>query len=87
VLLEDLRDEAERALRDDVAPVLGGGDARRLLAAVLQREKGEVREPGDVLAGRVDPEDAALVARAVALVEEWLICHEEAASGGARRRV
>ena len=66
VLLEDLRDEAERALRDDGAAAVGRGDARRLLAAVLERVQGEVREARDVVLGGEDPEDAALVARSVA---------------------
>ena len=69
VLAEDLRDEAERALGDDVAAVVGGRDPRRLLAAVLERVEGEVREAGDVVLGRVDAEDAALVTRSVAMVE------------------
>ena len=47
----------------------GGGDPGRLLAAVLEREQREVREPGDVVSGRVDPEDAALVARSVAMID------------------
>ena len=41
----------------------------RLLAAVLERVQREVRESGDVGLGRVDAEDAALVARSVAMVE------------------
>ena len=87
VLLEDLGDEPERALRDDVAAVVGGGDAGRLLAAVLERVEREVREARDVVTGRVDPEDAALVTRAVALVEEWLVCrHEEPAADPWRGR-
>ena len=39
--------------------MLGDGDPRRLLAAVLQREQAEVRQPRDVAVGRVDAEDAA----------------------------
>ena len=69
LLVEDLVDEALVAHGHDVA-ALGGGDARRLLAAVLERVEREVGEPGDVVLGRVDAEDAALVARAVAVVEE-----------------
>ena len=45
------------------------GDARGLLAAVLERVEREVREARDVALGRVDAEDAALVARPVAEVE------------------
>ena len=58
LLVEHLRDEAEVAQRGQPA-VLGDGDARRLLAAVLQREEPEVREPRDVAVGGVDAEDAA----------------------------
>ena len=63
-LVEDLGDQAEVALGGDVA-ALAGRDAGRFLAAVLEREEREVGEPGDVVLGRVDAEDAALVARAV----------------------
>ena len=45
-----------------------GRDPGRFLAAVLEREQREVGEPGDVVLGRVDPEDAALVAWAVAMI-------------------
>ena len=69
VLVEHLRDEALVADRHDRAAARGGRDPGRLLAAVLEREQGEVREPGDVVLGRVDAEDAALVARAVAMVD------------------
>jgi hypothetical protein len=36
---------------------------------VLEREQGEVREPGDVVLRGIDPENAAFVARPVTLVE------------------
>ena len=49
-------------------PARRGRDPGRLLAAVLEREQREVREPGDVVLGRVDPEHAALVARPVAMI-------------------
>ena len=68
LLVEDLRDEPRVAQRGDV-PALAGRDPRRLLAAVLERVQGEVREPGDVVPRRVDAEDAALVARAVAVIK------------------
>ena len=68
LLVEDLGDEADVAHGHDPA-VLADGDARRLLAAVLKRVQGEVREPGDVVLRRIDTEDAALVARPVAIVE------------------
>ena len=66
LLVEDLGDEPGVAQGGDVA-ALAGGDPGRLLAAVLERVEREVGEPGDVVAGRVHAEDAALVARAVAI--------------------
>ena len=50
LLVEDLVDEPLVAHRHDVA-ALGGGDARRLLPAVLERVEGEVGEAGDVEPG------------------------------------
>jgi hypothetical protein len=44
VLLEHLVDEPQRALGDDVAAEIGGGDAGRLLTSVLERVQREVRE-------------------------------------------
>ena len=70
VLVEDLGDEAAVAQRHDAAVAVGGGDAGGLLAAVLERVEREVRQAGDVVPRRVDAEDATLVSRAVALVEE-----------------
>ena len=69
VLLEDLRDEAERALGDDVAAVVGGRDPRGLLPTMLQRVQREIGEARDVVLGTVDPEHPALVPRSVALFE------------------
>ena len=86
VLLEDLADEAERALGDDVAVAVGGGDAGRLLAAVLERVEREVGEARDVVAGRVYPEDPALVARAFTIVE-GLGCRHRRASHGRQQRL
>ena len=57
-------------------PTSRRGDARRLLPAVLERVQREVGEAGDVVLGRVDPEDAALVARSVAIVERVGQCDE-----------
>ena len=68
VLVEHLRDEALVADRHDLAAARGGGDPGRLLAAVLERVQREVREIGDVVSRRKDAEDAALVARSVAMV-------------------
>ena len=64
-LVEHLRHEPELARGHDLAAV-DGRDPGRLLPAVLERVQREVREPGDVGFRRVDAEDAALVARALA---------------------
>src|SRR5439155_6952597 len=50
LLVEDLGDQPEVAQRGQAA-VLGDGDSRRLLAAVLQREQAEVRQPRHVAVG------------------------------------
>ena len=69
LLVEDLIDEALVAHRHDVA-ALGGGDAGRLLAAVLERVEREVGETGDFPAGRDYAEHPALIARSIAFVED-----------------
>ena len=66
LLVEDLRDEPGLAQGRDVA-ALAARDPGRLLAAVLERVEREVGETGDIVAGRVDAEHPALVARAVAV--------------------
>ena len=71
LLVEDLRDEAEVAQGHD-HPALAGGDARRLLAAVLERVEAEVGQARDVVSRRADAEDAALIARAIAVITEPL---------------
>ncbi len=58
LLVEDLRHEPEVAQRRQPA-VLRDRDPGRFLAAVLEREEAEVREPRDVAVGGVDAEDAA----------------------------
>src|SRR4051812_5208723 len=68
LLVEDLVDQPEVALGQDVAAAVGRGDARRLLPAVLEGVQREVREAGDVVLGRIDAEDAALVTRSVAVI-------------------
>ena len=68
LLVEDLRDEPEVAQGHD-HPALAGGDARRLLAAVLERVEAEVGQARDVVSGRVDAEHAAFIAGSVAVVE------------------
>src|SRR5262249_8313592 len=68
LLVEDLGDESRVAQSGDVA-ALAGGDPGRLLAAVLECVEAEVGQPGDVMAGRVYAEDAALVARSIAVGE------------------
>src|SRR5262249_50920745 len=72
LLVEDLGDEARVAQGRDVA-ALAGRDPGRLLAAVLEGVEPEVGEAGDVVAGRVHAEDAALIARSIALAESLLI--------------
>ncbi len=74
LLVEDLVDEALVAHRHDVA-VLGGRDAGRLLAAMLERVEREVGQPGDLLLRRDDAEDAALVTGSFAGVEEGVLVH------------
>ena len=69
LLVEDLVDEALVAHRHDVA-VLRRGDARRLLATVLERVEREVREARDLATGCDDAEDSALIARAITVVEK-----------------
>ena len=69
VLVEHLGDQALVADRHQAAAALGGRDPRRLLAPVLQREQGEVRQSGDVVLRREDAEDTALVARAIAMID------------------
>ncbi len=64
-LVEDLGDEAHVAHREHAAAV-GDGDARALLAAVLQRVEREIGEAGDIATGRVDAEDAAHQTAAIA---------------------
>jgi hypothetical protein len=46
---------------------LGGGDAGRLLTAVLEGIEAEVREPGDLAAGCVYAKYPAFIARAIAI--------------------
>ena len=60
LLVEDLGHEPHVAQHGEPA-ALGDGDPGRLLAAVLQREEGEVREPRHVALDRPDAEDAAHV--------------------------
>ena len=62
LVVEDLGDQAEVLVDEDLGAV-GGGDARRLLAAVLEGVQPEVAQAGDVLAGGPHSEDAALLAR------------------------
>ena len=76
VLFEDLADEPERALRNDEATVVGGGNPGRFLATVLERVKREVGEPRDLLAWGIDAEDAALIAGSIALIKRGLLGHE-----------
>ena len=61
LLVEDLADQAE-VLEDQHLRAVGDGDARRLLAAVLQRVQAVVGELGDFFARRPDAEYATLFA-------------------------
>jgi hypothetical protein len=79
---ERLRDEAHLAVRVQLLAV-AGGDSSALLAAMLERVEAEVGDAGDILAGRVDAEDAAGLARAIwfvtiygprRVVKNWLWC-------------
>jgi hypothetical protein len=76
LLVEDLADQAGVAHRGDVA-ALAGGDARRLLAAVLERVEPEVGEASDVVSGREHAEDAALIAGTLAVdqrpLSQWFL--------------
>ena len=67
LLVEDLGDETGVAQGGDVTALVAGRDPGRLLAAVLERVEGEVGEAGRVAPRRVHAEDAALIARSVAV--------------------
>ena len=58
LLGEDLCDEAQVA-EDGQPAVVGDGDARGLLAAVLEREEAEIADTRDIAVGGADAEDAA----------------------------
>ena len=77
-LVEDLGDQAH-VLVDQEARAVTGGDARRLLAAVLQRVEAEVGELGDLLAGSPDPEDAAGILRGL-LTGDEVMCQSSVAA-------
>ena len=62
LLVEDLSHEPHVA-QDGQPPSLGDGDPGRLLAAVLQCEEGEIREPRHIALDRPDSEDAAHLRR------------------------
>jgi hypothetical protein len=72
LLVEHLGDESAVAQRSDVA-VVGDGDARRLLPAVLQRVEREVAESGYLGIRCVHTEHTALVARSVAIFYEGVV--------------
>jgi len=57
-LVEYLGDQTH-VLEDGDGAAVGGGDASRLLAAVLEGEEAEIYERGYPLGGGVDAEDAA----------------------------
>ena len=58
LLLREVRDQAE-LLQDRQPPAVRDGDARRLLAPVLERVQREMRQPRDIAVRGVDAEDAA----------------------------
>ena len=62
LVVEDLGDQAQVLVDEDLGAV-GGGDAGRLLTAVLEGVQAEVGQAGDLLAGRPHAEDAALLSR------------------------
>jgi hypothetical protein len=74
LLVEDLVDQPLVAHGHDVA-VLGGRDAGRLLAAVLERVEREVGQPRDLVLGGEYAEDAALITGSFASVEEGVLVH------------
>ena len=55
MLGEDLADETEVAPGHDVAAAVGGGDPRRLLAAVLERVEREEGQARDLVPGAKTP--------------------------------
>ena len=61
LLVEDLANQPEVLEYEDLRPV-GDGDARRFLAAVLQRIKAVVGELGHLFARRPDAEYSTLFA-------------------------
>src|SRR6185437_13411727 len=69
VFRERLRHQPHLAVQVQ-ARAVGGGDARALLAAMLQGVEAEVSDAGDILAGSVDAKDAACLARPVRLVAD-----------------
>ena len=68
VLAEGLADEAQLAPRDDVPAAVRRRDPRGLLPAVLQRVEPVEGEPRGIVAGRVEPEDPAFLARVIGVV-------------------
>src|SRR3954447_23133104 len=72
LLVEHLRNETAVAQRDDVT-VVGNRDAGRFLTPVLERVEGEVAESGYLGPGRGHAEDAALIARAVAVIYKGIV--------------
>lgn len=67
VVREDRAHQAQ-VLADQHGVPVAHGDARRLLAAVLQRAQGEVSQAGDVTTRSPDTEDAALLVQRVSVL-------------------
>ncbi len=66
VFVEDLGDQSGVAHGGDVA-ALAGGDAGRLLTAMLERVQAEVGQARNVVSGCEDSEDATFVSRSIAV--------------------
>jgi hypothetical protein len=76
LFVEDLADQAEPLVQGEPRPIRDG-DACGLLSPVLERVQPHVRQPRHRRSGRIDPDDATLLARAMGLVHGKL--------GGVRR--
>ena len=85
VLGEDLADQSQLAARDDVAITVGGGDPRRLLAAVLQREERVEGETRSVVTGRVETERRHIPRVGCHRQARWMCCAAGRSLGAASR--
>jgi hypothetical protein len=67
LLVEDLAHQAQSLMQAEAGPITGG-DAGRLLPAVLKGMQADIREPGHRRTGGMDADHATLLARTVRLV-------------------